>query len=148
MNSEIDQRARSLSIQYQQAMQAFTSASALTQAAALQNSHSQESLRQELILIRQTISAKVTLVNQAYEHYSQELGALGKARLYSPPVPPFLPMCQMSQFSLEMSNLLKFDSLPKRKARLEGEHLVTCNRLKDEVKKVKLKISLTELEIN
>lgn len=47
-----------------------------------------------------------------------------------------------------MSNLLKFDSLPKRKARLEGEHQVACNKLKDEVKKVKLKISLTELEIN
>jgi uncharacterized protein YeeX (DUF496 family) len=55
---------------------------------------------------------------------------------------------QISQLSMEMSNLLKFDSLPKRKAKLEAEYQAACNKLKDEVKKVKLKISLTELEIN
>jgi len=60
---------------------------------------------------------------------------------------PFISAVQagVSQLSMEMGNLLKFDSLPKRRAKLEAEHQSICNKLKDEVKKVKLKISLTEL---
>lgn len=47
-----------------------------------------------------------------------------------------------------MANLLKFDCLSKKKARMEADYQLRCNRVKDEIKKVKLKISLTELEIN
>lgn len=47
-----------------------------------------------------------------------------------------------------MANLLKFDCLSKKKTRMEAEYQLRCNRIKDEIKKVKLKISLTELEIN
>lgn len=87
----------------------------------------------------------MALINQAYDHYNQELRALSRGRAYSPAAVTFFPMGQIGQFSLEMSNMLKFDSIPKRKARLEAEYQTTCNKLKDEVKKVKLKISLTEL---
>lgn len=73
---------------------------------------------------------------------------MARGRVYAPP--PLLSAVerQISQLSMEMSNPLKFDSLPKRKVKLEAEHQSACNKLKDEVKKVKLKISLTELEIN
>lgn len=49
---------------------------------------------------------------------------------------------------MEMANLLKFDCPSKKKARMEAEYQLRCNRIKDEIKRVKLKISLTEMEIN
>jgi hypothetical protein len=90
----------------------------------------------------------VNLINQAYEHYNHELRVLARGRDYEQPVITYTPQAQISQLSMEMPNLLKFESLSKKKAKLEAEYQAICNKLKDEVKKVKLKISLTELEIN
>lgn len=120
----------------------------MTEAVCSSKNHSQAFLREDLSQLRSTISTKVNLINQAYEHYAHELKSLARSRVFSPGVPSLPPQAQVSQLSMEMSNLLKFDSLPKRRARLEAEHQAICNKLKDEVKKVKLKISLTELEIN
>ncbi len=47
-----------------------------------------------------------------------------------------------------MANLLKFECLSKKKEKLEAEYQTKCYKIKDEIKRVKLKISLTELEIN
>lgn len=42
-----------------------------------------------------------------------------------------------------MSNLLKFDTISVKKAKMESDFQAKCTKIKDEIKKVKLKISLT-----
>jgi hypothetical protein len=98
---------------------------------------------EELNEMRNNISIKISLINRVYEHYNREFEGLSRRRNHQPERLMRPPQERISNLSMEMSNLLRFECLSKKRRRLEAEYQSRCGKIKDEIKKLKLKISLT-----
>lgn len=70
INEEIERLAKTLSHEHQVAYQNYSKVAEQTNLVISHKDHSQASLMNDLAQLRATITTKVNLINQVYDHYN------------------------------------------------------------------------------
>ena len=89
---------------------------------------------------------KVHQLNQFHQQFQRKFEMLKKYQYYQPPQRPIHSQEEIAQLGFKVQNLMTFDPISSKVFRISKEFELKCNSLKENIKKVKLKLSLTEME--
>ena len=89
------------------------------------------------------LSGKISLISEAHNHYDSLLQEYDNWKKYCPVSKKRPSQDELEGVSFCMTRILKFDNINQKKEKNEVEYQAQCGKIKDDIKKLKLKISLT-----